>query len=259
MVLPKQAILSFFNNYIMSFNVDVCFTPAEAEHLTISNNTAIVVVDILRATTAMVSALEHGARSVIPVLSIEKAMELKKIGFPVAAERDGVMLSFANFGNSAFAFQKGEVKNQKLVFTTTNGTLAIETACRKSQTVLVGAFSNISALAQRIAKQESDVLILCAGWKNTFGLEDTIFAGAFIEKLLEQKEYKITNDSAYAAIDLWNIAKTDVMQYIEKAAHRQRLHVLGVDDVLEFSFRNDTSAVVPMMRDGELVDVNQNS
>lgn len=241
----------------MNLNVDVCFTPAQAEHRTISSTTVIVVVDILRATTSMVSALEHGARSVIPVSSIEKAMELKKIGFPVAAERDGAILSFANFGNSAFAFQKGEVKNKKLVFTTTNGTVAIETACRQSQKVVVGAFSNISALAQWVAKQESEVLVLCAGWKNTFCLEDTLFAGALIEKLLELKAYEIASDSAYAAIDLWNTAKTDVMQYIEKAAHRQRLRLLGVDDVLEFSFQQDSTAAVPIMRDGELVNVNQ--
>jgi 2-phosphosulfolactate phosphatase len=243
----------------MNLNVDVCFTPAQAEHRTISNNTVIVVVDILRATTAMISALTHGARSVIPVLEIEKAMELKKVGFPVAAERNGMMLSFANFGNSAFAFQKGEVKNKKLVFTTTNGTLAIETACRQSQKVLVGAFTNISALAQWVAKQDSEVLVLCSGWKNTFCLEDTIFAGAFIEKLLELKQYEIASDSAYAAIDLWNTAKPNVIQYIEKAAHRERLRLLGVDDVLEFSFQQDSTDVVPIMRDGELVDVNQES
>jgi 2-phosphosulfolactate phosphatase len=243
----------------MNFNVDVCFTPAQAEHRTISSNTVIVVVDILRATTSMVSALTHGARSVIPVSSIEKAMELMKNGFPVAAERDGEMLSFANFGNSAFAFQKGEVKDKKLVFTTTNGTVAIDTACRHSQTVLVGAFTNISALAQWVARQERDVLVLCAGWKNTFCLEDTIFAGAFIEKLLEIKPSEIASDSAHAAIDLWNFAKADVMQYIEKAAHRERLRVLGVDDVLEFSFQQDSSTVVPIMRYGELIDVSQES
>ncbi|NCA84436.1 MAG: 2-phosphosulfolactate phosphatase [Clostridia bacterium] len=241
----------------MNFTIDVCFTPAQAEHRTISNNTVIVVVDILRATTSMVSALAHGARSVIPVSSIEKAMTLQKNGFPVAAERDGVLLSFANFGNSAFAFQKGEVKNKKLVFTTTNGTVAIDTACRHSQKVVVGAFSNISALALWVAQQQREVLVLCAGWKNTFCLEDTLFAGAFIDKLLELKAYEIASDSAHAAIDLWNTAKSDVMQYIQKAAHRERLRVLGVDDVLEFSFQQDSTAVVPIMRDGELVDVNQ--
>lgn len=123
--------------------------------------------------------------------------------------------------------------------------------------MVVGAFSNISALAQWVAKQESEVLVLCAGWKNTFCLEDTLFAGALIEKLLELKAYEIASDSAYAAIDLWNTAKTDVMQYIEKAAHRQRLRLLGVDDVLEFSFQQDSTAAVPIMRDGELVNVNQ--
>jgi 2-phosphosulfolactate phosphatase len=235
-------------------SIDVCFSPALADHFQAFGDSIVVVVDILRASTTIVSALENGAKSVIPVSSIEKATELKKYGFPVAAERDGSILSFADFGNSAFAFQNGEVKGEKLVFTTTNGTVAIEKGKELGELV-VGAFSNLSALAGWIAEQDRNVIILCSGWKNNFCLEDTLFAGALLEKLLQLKAYNIHCDSAFAAIDLWNVAKNDLLAYIEKATHRERLRVLGVDDVLEYSFTMDTSRVVPVLKDGELVDV----
>lgn len=234
--------------------IDVCFSPALAEHFQAFGNPIVVVVDILRATTSIVSALANGAKSVIPVSSIEKAMELKKYGFPVVAERDGSILSFADFGNSAFAFQNGEVKGRKLVFTTTNGTVAIEKGKELGEPV-VGAFSNLSVLAGWIGAQDRNVIILCSGWKNNFCLEDTIFAGALLEKLSEIKNYSLQCDSAFAAIDLWNVAKNDLPAYVEKATHRHRLRVLGVDDILEFSFTMDTSTVVPVLKDGELVDV----
>ena len=236
--------------------IEVCFSPALAGYLRTNGKPLVVAVDVLRATTSMITALAHGAKSVIPVSSVEKAMELKKNGFPVAAERDGEMLSFADFGNSAFEFMGGKVNGKKLVFSTTNGTVAIETG-KEIGDVLIGAFSNLTPLAEWISQQDRDVVIICSGWKNTFCLEDTIFAGALIQKLLEKREYSIHCDSASAASDLWNIAKGDILGYVEKAIHRERLRKLGVDDVLEFSFQIDTCNVIPLYREGEIVDVNR--
>lgn len=234
--------------------VEVCLSPALAEFISTGDDAIVVVVDILRATTSMVSALANGAKSVIPVSSLDEARQLKKQGFPVAAERDGSILDFADFGNSAFDFQNGTVKGKKLVFSTTNGTVAIETS-KKSGTVVIGAFSNISALAGWINNQHKPVIILCSGWKNTFCLEDTIFGGALIEKLTEKGNFAIHTDASHAALDLWNLAKRDLPGYIEKASHRERLRQLGVDDVLEFSFTPDTTGVVPVLIENDLVDV----
>ncbi len=233
-------------------SIEVCFSPALSEFIQTRGNSIVVVVDILRATTSMVSALAHGAKSVIPVSTIEKAMELKKNGFPVAAERDGSLLSFADHGNSALEYMNGKVKGEKLIFSTTNGTMAIQTG-KDFGEVLIGAFSNLSAIADWISEQDKNVIILCSGWKNSFCLEDTIFAGALTEKLLESKDYNIHCDSAFAAIDLWNVAKGDLLNYIQKATHRERLRILGVDDVLEYSFKMDTTPIVPILKDGEFI------
>lgn len=253
MASQDRAILLFFEFALMNKNtIEVCFSPALSEFIQTKGKSIVVVVDILRATTSMIAALAHGAKSVIPVASVEKAMELKKNGFPVAAERDGRLLNFADFGNSALDFMHGEVAGEKVVFTTTNGTMAIQYA-KELGDVLIGAFSNLSALAGWVAKQNRNAIILCSGWQNTFCLEDTIFAGALIEKLLQNKDYTIHCDSASAAIDLWNVAKGDLLSYIQKAIHRERLRILGVDDVMEYSFKIDTTPIVPMLKDGEFV------
>jgi len=236
-------------------SIEVCFSPALSEFIQTRGKSLVVVVDILRATTSMISALANGAKSVIPVSTVEKAMDLKKNGFPVAAERDGKLLNFADFGNSALDFMNGEVQGEKVVFTTTNGTMAIQ-AAKELGEVLIGAFSNLSALAGWIGMQNRNVIILCSGWQNTFCLEDTIFAGALIEKLLANRDYHIHCDSASAAVDLWNMAKNDLRAYAEKAIHRERLRFLGVDDVLDYSFQIDTSPIVPILKDGEFVLIN---
>lgn len=237
-------------------NIEVCFSPKLIDDIMVQENLVVVVVDILRATTSMVSAVHQGA-TLIPVATIEEAMKLKEKGRLVAAERDGKILDFADFGNSAFEFIKQDVRGKEIVFSTTNGTVTLAAGAKIGQVVL-GAFSNISVLAEWLSLQKKNVLILCSGWKNTFCLEDTIFAGALSEKLLAHKNFKINCDSAYAAIDLWNTAKPDLLSYIEKALHRERLRQLGVDDVLEFSFRANTAPVIPVLIDGKIVDWRDN-
>jgi len=141
-------------------NIEVCFSPQLAGFIATSDEAVVVVVDILRATTSMVSALANGARFIIPVSSLEKAKKMKAGGYTVAAERDGNILDFADFGNSAFEFMDGSIKDRQLVFSTTNGTVAVETA-RKFGTVVLGAFSNITALAHWIVEQKKNVIVLC--------------------------------------------------------------------------------------------------
>jgi 2-phosphosulfolactate phosphatase len=238
-------------------NIEVCFSPKLVDDVIVQENLVVVVVDILRASTSMVSAVNQGA-VLIPVATIAEAKKLKKDGFLVAAERDGKILDFADFGNSAFEFINNEVRGKDIVFSTTNGTVTLASGAKLGQVVL-GAFSNISALADWLTLQKKNILILCSGWKNTFCLEDTIFAGALAEKLMARQNFNINCDSAYAAIDLWNTALPDVLSYIEKALHRERLRQLGADDVLEFSFKADTAPVVPVLtNEGRIVNCKGN-
>jgi 2-phosphosulfolactate phosphatase len=100
--------------------------------------------------------------------------------------------------------------------------------------------------------RQENVVILCSGWKNKFCLEDTLFAGALTQRLLDTGLFRSDCDSAHAAVDLWTLAEGDVLAYIEKAAQRHRLKKLGLDDVIPYSFECDRVEVVPVF-DGKLI------
>jgi len=234
------------------YSVEVCFTPFLFKEITTQDNFVTVVVDILRATTSICAAFENDIDAIIPVTSINEAKSYKEKGFLVASERDGQKLDFADFGNSAFNFMNNKIKGKTLVYSTTNGTDAIEIA-KNSNSVVIGAFSNLDVLSQWIAKQNMNVVILCSGWKNKFNLEDSLFAGALTEKLINQN-FITDCDSAKAAMDLWNIAKDNLLDYIQKAAHRKRLEKLKLDDIIEFSFKCNTTNVVPILKGNKIVN-----
>jgi 2-phosphosulfolactate phosphatase len=234
--------------------VEVCFSPKLFPEILTRENVVVVLVDILRATTTICTAFENGVKAIIPVATPEEAREYKDRGFLVASEQDGKKLDFADFGNSAFSFSREKVAGKTLVYCTTNGTRAMEMA-KQSEQIVIGAFINISALTRWLIDNDKNVVILCSGWKKKFCLEDTLFAGALSGRLLNSGKFTTNCDSVHASIDLWEIAKTDVLQYIEKAAHRHRLKKLGLDDVIPYSFTFDLTNVVPVF-DGQQISLN---
>jgi 2-phosphosulfolactate phosphatase len=148
------------------------------------------------------------------------------------------------------------VEGQTLVYCTTNGTRALEVA-RKRAPVAIGAFSNITALKEWLVRQQLPVVILCSGWKNKFCLEDTLFAGALAEMLLAEPGYQTRCDAAKAAMDLFGIARADLAGYADKAMHRERLRLLGLDDVVPYSFEFDHTSVVPVFNGSEIINMNK--
>jgi 2-phosphosulfolactate phosphatase len=236
-----------------SRSVEVCLSPGLFPDVLTTGDFVVVLVDVLRATTTICTALANGAEAIVPVASHEEARRLKAEGYLVASEKDGVQLDFADFGNSAFSFTRVAIGGRTLVYCTTNGTRALHLATGASG-VAIGAFINISALTEWLVGQEKDVVVLCSGWKNRFCLEDTLFAGALTRRLLETGVFRTGCDSAHAAMDLWSLAQGDALRYVEKAAQRDRLKKLGLDDVLPYSFACDQVAVVPLF-DGHTIKV----
>lgn len=225
--------------------VDVCFSPALYPFYDIQNeNTIVVVIDIFRATTTMCAAFKNGVRSIIPVASIEEAQAYKAKGFLVGAERNVKRCDFADFGNSPFDYTTEKVGSKDVVFTTTNGTQAIEAAsgCFK---LLIGAFSNITAIADYCTAEGKDVLLLCSGWNNRFNMEDSLYAGALVY-LLEKRGFGIVSDAANVAFDMWMQAKSDVRAYIDRTEHIQRLIANNLADSVEYCLSWDTTSVIPV-------------
>ncbi|MCX6255212.1 MAG: 2-phosphosulfolactate phosphatase, partial [Bacteroidia bacterium] len=165
----------------------------------------------------------------------------------------GYVLDFADFGNSPFNFTKEKVEGKTIVYSTTNGTGIIDLASSAYMTA-IGSFLNIGALTRWLIKQERNVLLFCAGWKNRFNIEDTVCAGAIAEKLIRSNFYSTICDSTLAAIDLWSLACPDLEGYIEKAAQRTRLKDKKLDDCIEFCLKSDYTDKIPVMKNGILVD-----
>ncbi|MGD9930997.1 MAG: 2-phosphosulfolactate phosphatase [Mangrovibacterium sp.] len=235
------------------FRLETCLSPAiYPKHADDGN--IVVVVDILRATSAICTAFHNGVKRIIPVSTVEEARQKKKDGYIVASERDGYVLDFADFGNSPFNFTAEKVQGKEIVYSTTNGTRCIHMASH-SKEVVIGSFLNLTALSDWLIRQDAPVLIFCASWKDRFSLEDTVFAGALAEKLLASGKFETICDAVTASLDLWTLAKPNLNEYVLKAAQKGRLAEKGLDDCIEFCHRADFTSVIPIYRDGELIPV----
>ena len=120
---------------------------------------------------------------------------------------------------------------------------------------MVGSYLNLTALSRWLIAQNRDVTIFCAGWKNRFSLEDSVFAGAVTEQLIENGNFFTICDSANAALDLWRVAKDDLINYSQKVAQKGRLASKGLDDVFDFCHTLDQTNVIPLLKGDRLIGI----
>jgi 2-phosphosulfolactate phosphatase len=217
-------------------------------HLYDVTDKTVVVVDILRATSCMVTAFAHGVDCIMPFADLESCRAMNKQGYITSGERNGEKVAGFDKGNSPFEYME-EIRARKVAFTTTNGTLAISKSIA-ARDVVVGAFLNLSAIAKYIIDGTNNVLIVCAGWKGRVNLEDTLFAGALVDKVAGQMATE--DDSAVAARYLYNISRNNKLEFLKQASHIRRLNRLGIEEDIEFCLTEDRYNVVPRLKDGIL-------
>lgn len=234
--------------------VKVCFTPAQYP-LYAQDEAITVVVDILRATTAICTAFEYGIDYVIPVPHVEDTYFYKnEDNVIIAAERGGEIVEGFEFGNSPLSYMRPDIQGKKLVITTTNGTQAIE-AAKDCPYILIGSFVNFSALMQALKGLNKDVMVLCAGWKNRFNLEDTLFAGAVVEDLKNAGySYENDSDAAIASLSLYQAAKSDLNAFLLESSHRNRLARLKLQEDIDYCLSFDKTNAVPCFINGQLIN-----
>lgn len=234
--------------------LEVCLSPALLPAIRKDSERNVIVVDILRATTAMCTAFGYGVSSVVPVASEQEALDKKQQGWLVAGESEGVKLSFADYGNSPGEFRNPEIKGKDIVYNTTNGTRAIHLG-QKYGKVCIASFVNLDAVCGWLNREKKNVLILCAGWKDTFSLEDTIFAGAMSDLLVNAYGFIPDDDATLASVALWGQAAPDLMKTVSKSSHYLRL--LGIENRqgLNDCIFPEKFHVVPVMEGERLVDL----
>jgi 2-phosphosulfolactate phosphatase len=192
----------------MATSLAVHFLPAlvSADELAAAD---VVMIDVLRASTTITHALAAGGTAVIPRREVEEARDAAA-RFPTGAvvlggERGGLPITGFDFGNSPGEYTRATVEGKTVVFTTTNGTLALM-QCRAAARVFIGSFVNLSAVLKRLTASRP-IHFLCAGTRGQITREDVLCAGAFSELLLETAADSASmNDQARIAIDCWRAA-----------------------------------------------------
>ncbi|MFI5149137.1 MAG: 2-phosphosulfolactate phosphatase [Bacteroidia bacterium] len=212
----------------------------------------VVIIDIFRATSAICTAFQYGVHKMIPVASVEEARRYKEKGFLVGAERDGIPLEGFDFGNSPYNYMTEKIRNQTVVITTTNGTQAIE-AARHAKQVVIGSFLNITALTNWLQSQESEVILLCSGWKNRFSMEDTLFAGAVADRLSASNLPYLLGDAALAAKYMYQAAQKNPYRLLHESSHKKRLHALGLKEDIKYCLSLDRTSIIPILEGDSLV------
>jgi 2-phosphosulfolactate phosphatase len=238
---------------------DAILTPAELPTLARRDlrQTVCVVFDVLRATSTVVTALQHGAKEVIPVSEISEALALKKSQPDVllAGERDGLRIRAAqtggtdfDLGNSPREFTPQKIRGRTIVSSTTNGTRALR-ACAGAKTVLAASFLNLRATAQFLrTRRANEWLLVCAGTRENVALEDVLAAGA----LCEISDGELT-DAAQIALAAWRQAQTDLAVAVSRSENARRLLALPeLRDDVAFCLQRDAFPLVAQMKNGAL-------
>jgi len=228
-------------------HVEVCVTPDKYERYN-EYNQIVVVIDVLRATSAICTAFDHGVGKIIPVSNIEDALEFKEQGFIVAAERNGEIVAGFDRGNSPFGFMDDEIQGKTIVLTTTNGTRTINIAKQDAGQVVIGSLLNLDVLCDWLIAQDKNVLLLCSGWKDKLNLEDTICAGAIAEQLLDSMKFQSVEDSTIMSKYLFQSARDNYLGFLKASSHRRRLQKLNMNADIKYCLTPNQSGSIPVLR-----------
>ena len=235
-------------------SLHTCLSPALL-HLYDVSNTIVVVIDVLRATSTIATALYNGAKEIIPVDSVERCIQLgKELECITAGERDGQVAAGLQYGNSSFEYPRDFIEGKTLVLTTTNGTKLLHMALAKgAREIITGSFLNLSAVCDHLVVMKKNVILGCAAWKDKPNMEDTLFAGAVISRI--RNHFSINCDSSGIAHTIYNMAKDDLFGYMKEndASHYHRLINFGLERDIRHCLTPDLANVLPEYVQGKLL------
>ncbi|MGI5891969.1 MAG: 2-phosphosulfolactate phosphatase [Bacillota bacterium] len=235
-------------------NIDCFFCHQDFNIENIEEKT-VIAIDVLRATSTIINALDKGAKEVFPIAEIDDAFALKRL-FPdaiLSGERKGNIIEGFQFGNSPLEFTCEKIKGKSIISCTTNGTSAI-CAAQKADELWLGAVTNTPAVAEKLwAEAKKDVVLLCSGTGGQPSLDDVLGAGAIIDHLnLYKSDAKLT-DAAKIAYDIYNIYKDDLLSGLKISEHGQKLDSLGYKEDVLFCSRLGYNKVVPKLKNDRLL------
>jgi 2-phosphosulfolactate phosphatase len=223
-------------------------------HLYNVSQATVVIIDVLRATSTIATALNNGARYIVPVDSVAKCIELgRQINCITAGEREGKIAEGLSYGNSPFEYSREFINGKILVLTTTNGTRLLHMALEKgAREIVTGAFTNLDAVTEYLFQQKNNVILACAAWNDRINIEDTLFAGAVIERV--HGHFNIECDASHISATLYNKAAGDLFGFLKEnnASHYNRLMGYGLEKDIRYCLEPNLANVLPIYEAGKL-------
>ena len=233
------------------------FSPVNKDELYFSGKTT-VVIDVLRASTTIITALSNGAKEVIPVATVEFAVKVSGGMFGghtlLGGERNAQKIDGFALGNSPAEYEGRLIEDKSIVYYTTNGSKAIVKA-KFSENLLVCSFNNLNAVAKQLANLGKDVEILCAGNNNLFSMEDSVCAGRLVKELGSLNDNVELSDSAKCAVALNQSFGKNILKMLEETEHGKLLAAHGFEDDLKICSKLSVTSTVPFFNGSALQSI----
>lgn len=218
----------------------------------------VVVVDVLRASSTIITALMNHAKGIIPVEDMGEASRISQSvdsdNLLLCGEKDGVKIEGYDLGNSPFEYSVDKVENKTLIFNTTNGTKAIKKAIGSSN-LYIGSFLNLSTIVHTLNKEQKDIVLICAGWRGRMAIEDLLFAGNVIYNLGEGSLPQDARDGAKVAYGLYEKFRENIPDVIHSSNHAVRLKNITNDKDIDYCAQSDICDVLPILNDGIITNL----
>lgn len=212
---------------------------------------SVVVIDMLRATSVIITAMNNGCKAVLPVLTVEEALEIAskdRKKYILGGERKALKINGFDCANSPLEYTRSTVQDKTLVITTSNGTRAIQGSLG-AKNILIGALINAKAVAQKLAYLDNDVVIVNAGTLGQFSMDDFICAGYIINCLIRERQNIELTDISKTAYYIYKENK-NIISFIKDASHYKRIKELNLEEDLDYCCQKDIISIVPEYTDG---------
>jgi len=237
--------------------LDVFFS-SQSFHEEELRNKVVVVIDVLRASSTIITALMNQAKGIIPVEDMGEASRISQSvdsdNLLLCGEKDGIKIEGYDLGNSPFEYSSEVVKNKTLILNTTNGTKAIKKAVGSAE-LYIGSFLNLSTVVQTLHEVENDVVLICAGWRRRMAIEDLLFAGNIIHKLGNGYLHGESRDGAKVAYGLYDKFMDNIPEVIHSSNHAVRLKDLTDEKDVDYCSQTDICDILPVLNDGIITNL----